>query len=106
MKCPKCHTDLPNDANFCFKCGQRLSLKPQQSDSSPFGAERKRVTALFSDLSGYTAITERLYPEDVTQITSHIFAGIRDIVTRYEGFIEKFIGDAAMADFGSPQSMR
>ncbi|MCP4296104.1 MAG: AAA family ATPase, partial [Proteobacteria bacterium] len=69
-------------------------------DFDPFVGERKHVTALFSDLSGYTAMTEILDPEEVKDITSRIFDGISKIISKYDGFIEKFAGDAVMALFG------
>ena len=105
MKCPKCQTDLPDEANFCLKCGQELTVNEDSPKSSPIpDAERKRVTALFSDLSGYTAITEKLDPEEVKEITSSIFDGIRDVVTKYEGSIERFSGDGVLALFGVPKA--
>ena len=70
----------------------------------PTDSERKHVTVLFSDMSGYTAMTEKLDPEEVKEITGRVFGEISKIVSRYEGFIEKFIGDAVMALFGVPQS--
>lgn len=67
-------------------------------------AERKYVTAMFSDLSGYTAISEKLDPEELKQIMSRIFGEIAQVVTKYEGFIEKFVGDAVIAFFGVPKA--
>src|SRR3972149_3875263 len=66
--------------------------------------ERKQVTILFSDLSGYTAMSEKLDPEEVKEIMSRVFGGIAQVVTKYEGFIEKFIGDAVVAFFGVPKA--
>jgi class 3 adenylate cyclase/tetratricopeptide (TPR) repeat protein len=62
------------------------------------------VTVLFSDLSGYTAMSEKLDPEDVKEITSRIFSEISKVINRYEGFVEKFVGDAVMALFGVPKA--
>jgi class 3 adenylate cyclase/tetratricopeptide (TPR) repeat protein len=59
---------------------------------------------MFSDLSGYTAMTEKLDPEEVKEIMGRVFGEIAQVVVKYEGFIEKFIGDAVMALFGVPQS--
>lgn len=64
--------------------------------------ERKQVTALFCDLSGYTALSEQLDPEETRQLMGRVFGAAADIVARYEGRIEKFIGDAIMAIFGVP----
>jgi class 3 adenylate cyclase len=66
------------------------------------GAERKQVTVLFSDLTGFTALTEKLDPEETRQIVGRIFGCAADVVARYEGRIEKFVGDAIMAIFGVP----
>jgi class 3 adenylate cyclase/tetratricopeptide (TPR) repeat protein len=104
MKCPKCSSELPDEANFCLKCGQALSASKQHLRPSLIPeAERKRITALFSDLTGYTVMTERLDPEEVKEITSRIFDGIRDVVSKYEGFIERFAGDGVLVLFGVPQ---
>ncbi len=67
-------------------------------------AERKRITALFSDLSGYTAMTERLDPEEVKGITDRIFDESRAIIKKYDGFIERFVGDGFLALFGVPRA--
>jgi class 3 adenylate cyclase/tetratricopeptide (TPR) repeat protein len=105
MKCPKCKTELPETANFCLKCGEGLNVGEQPPMLSPIPeAERKRVTALFSDLTGYTDMTERLDPEEVKEITGQIFNGVKAVVSKYEGFIEKFVGDGALALFGVPKA--
>src|SRR3972149_2316447 len=66
--------------------------------------ERKQVTVLFSDLSGYTAMSEKLDPEEVREIMSTIFGEVAQIVAKYEGYIDKFMGDAVMVLFGVPKS--
>jgi class 3 adenylate cyclase len=68
------------------------------------GKSRKHVTVLFSDLSGYTAMSEKLDPEEVKEIMSRIFGEIAQVVTKYEGFVEKFVGNAVMALFGVPKA--
>ncbi|MDZ7698079.1 MAG: adenylate/guanylate cyclase domain-containing protein [Deltaproteobacteria bacterium] len=62
------------------------------------------MTIMFSDLSGYTPMNERLDPEEVKEIMGLIFGEIREIMERYDGFIEKYIGDAVMAVFGIPKA--
>jgi class 3 adenylate cyclase/tetratricopeptide (TPR) repeat protein len=69
----------------------------------PPAAERKRITVLFSDLSGYTAMSEKLDPEEVKEITSRIFGEATGVVDRYDGIVENYIGDAVMALFGVPK---
>jgi len=102
MDCPECHLEISEDSKFCKECGCHL-MKPTESYSS-VESERKHVTILFSDLSGYTAMTERLDPEEVKEIMSLIFAEITGIIKKYDGFIERFIGDAVMAVFGIPKA--
>ena len=70
------------------------------------GAEpdRRPVTILFADLSGFTALGERLDPEDVRALQSDLFQQMAAAIERYEGFVEKFVGDAVMAVFGAPVS--
>jgi class 3 adenylate cyclase/tetratricopeptide (TPR) repeat protein len=105
MNCPKCQTENPVNAKFCNECGAPLNDKTLASDSTQIrDAERKRITALFSDLSGYTAMTEKLDPEKVKEITNRIFDGTRAVVKKYEGFIERFAGDGVLALFGVPKA--
>ncbi len=66
--------------------------------------ERKYVTVIFSDLSGYTRISEESDPEEIRDILSDIYKRISKVIIRYDGFIEKFIGDAVMAIFGVPKN--
>jgi len=123
--CPSCNLSNPANFKFCGECGFDLKKAEEASPaddldqkwSTPESAgheistaptamegERKYVTALFSDMSGYTAMSERLDPEEVKEITSRIFAEISKIVDKYDGFIEKFIGDAVMTLFGVPKA--
>jgi class 3 adenylate cyclase len=97
MKCPKCQFDNPEGAKFCNECGHKFG------EELAIEGERKQVTVLFSDLSGFATMTEKLDPEEVKEIMGRIFGEIVQVVTKYEGVIEKFIGDAVMAIFGVPK---
>jgi class 3 adenylate cyclase len=99
--CPQCGCEhLPGD-QFCGECGHTLpSAEPRAVPSS----ERKHITVLFSDLSGYTALTEKLDPEEVKEITTRIFGKVAEVVTLHEGCVEKYIGDAVVAFFGVPRA--
>jgi len=64
--------------------------------------ERRQVTVFFSDLSGFTSLNERLDPEDVRDIVNKVWDRAGEIVGRYDGRINKLLGDAVMAIFGDP----
>jgi len=124
LHCPQCGFENSPDDQFCGGCGYDLkkeSLTPlglshPRSDGSEsptekipttrstIEGERKHVTVLFSDLSGYTAMSEKLDPEEVKEITTRIFGEVAKIVDRHEGFVEKYIGDAVVALFGVPKA--
>ncbi|MFC1876851.1 adenylate/guanylate cyclase domain-containing protein [Thermodesulfobacteriota bacterium] len=105
MECPDCHHQNPKDSKFCNECGYHFAKSDDITEPSPtMASERKHVTIMFSDMSGYTAMTERLDPEEVKKIMSEIFGKITAIIKSYDGFIERFIGDAVMAVFGIPKA--
>jgi class 3 adenylate cyclase/tetratricopeptide (TPR) repeat protein len=105
LKCPSCGAELLPGRKFCGLCGQDLGRKGGiERVEPPTGGERKHITALFSDLSGYTAMSERLDPEEVEEIMSRVFGEIAQVITKYGGFIERFLGDAVLAFFGIPRA--
>ena len=65
-------------------------------------ADRRQVTVLFADLSGFTSLAERLDPEEVRAFQNALFEALGQAIERYDGFVEKFVGDAVMAVFGAP----
>ena len=65
-------------------------------------SERRFVTILFGDISGFTALSERLDPEDVIKVINKYFTKMCRIVDKYGGDIDKFIGDAILVVFGAP----
>jgi len=70
------------------------------STSNGHEGERRQITVFFSDLSGYTALTERLDPEDVRAVMDRVFAEATSVTERYGGRIDRFLGDAVMGVFG------
>ena len=121
--CPNCGVKIPFDRKFCGECGHDL-MKPKETPSidynqpqsytpkhladkilttrSSIEGERKLVTVLFADVANYTSISEKLDPEDVHQIMDGTFKILMDEIHRYEGTINQFTGDGAMALFGAP----
>ncbi len=107
MQCIGCGFAAPPDFAFCPKCGTRLSAAPVEqpargAEAPRAEADRRPVTVLFADLSGFTALSERLDPEEIRALQSELFQEMASVVERYEGFVEKFVGDAVMAVFGAP----
>ena len=86
----------PDGARFCPGCGARLS------EPAALPEERKTVTTLFCDLVGFTAMGERSDPEDVDACLRSFGALAREVIERYGGSVEKFIGDAVVGVFGVP----
>jgi len=64
--------------------------------------DRRQVTVLFADLSGFTALSERLDPEEVRAFQNALFGSLGQAISRYDGFLTKFLGDGVLALFGAP----
>jgi adenylate cyclase len=64
--------------------------------------DRRTVTVLFADVSGFTTLAERMDPEEVRAFQNALFETLARAIARYDGFVEKFIGDAVVAVFGAP----
>jgi len=94
--CPNCGHDNPAEARYCMACAAALA-GPQ-----PTGEVRKTVTVVFSDVTGSTALGERLDPESLRRVMSRYFQEMKRVLGRHGGTVEKFIGDAVMAVFGVP----
>src|SRR4051812_9410141 len=95
--CPRCGRATEEGASYCSACGARLAR-----NGSPIPQARKTVTVLFADVSGFTALGERLDPESLQQLMSRYFAEMSEVVGRHGGTVEKLIGDAIMAGFRVP----
>jgi class 3 adenylate cyclase/tetratricopeptide (TPR) repeat protein len=98
LSCPACGTANPEGARFCNACGGAL-VGP-----GALRKERKVATALFADLVGSTALTEREDPEIVQSVIGLAFDRIAAEISRHEGLLEKFMGDAVLAVFGVPRA--
>jgi adenylate cyclase len=70
--------------------------------AEPAEPDRRPVSVLFADLSGFTALSERHDPEEIRAFQSDLFQEMAATIERFGGFVEKFVGDAVMAVFGAP----
>ncbi len=84
-------------------------LAPEVVDqliSSPnklvLGGERREITAFFSDVQGFTSISEKLAPEELVELLNEFLTEITDIIMKYQGGVDKFEGDAVISFFGAP----
>jgi class 3 adenylate cyclase/tetratricopeptide (TPR) repeat protein len=100
--CPSCGAIATAEAKFCSQCASPLGGTTVVTPASDPAQERRQVTVFFSDLSGFTALNERLDPEDVRDIVNKVWDRAGEIVGRYDGRINKLLGDAVMAVFGDP----
>lgn len=111
--CPGCGAPVTPGSRFCSECGERLApgssagTRPARApgDLAALGAgqaERRVVSVLFADLVGFTTLAEGRDAEQVRDLLSRYFETSSEIIARYGGTVEKFIGDAVMAVWGAP----
>ena len=102
--CPNGHPVEP-DAMFCDQCGAGLEAPPapaREAVAPALSSERRLVTVLFADLVGFTSRADAQDPDEVREFLSRYFDTCRTLIVRYGGTVEKFIGDAVMAVWGTP----
>lgn len=121
LACPSCGAEVAPAHRFCADCGTPLTAestasRPESghsaapvepatgagSDNDQPVAERRMCSVLFVDLVGFTTASETRDPEEVRELLSGYFDLARSVASRYGGTIEKFIGDAVMAVWGTP----
>jgi class 3 adenylate cyclase/tetratricopeptide (TPR) repeat protein len=123
LTCPECGSIYAFDSKFCDECGHDISKpieaflldysKPKSytptfiankvlTSRSSIEGERKLVTVLFADVANYTAMAEKLDPEEIHKIMDGCFKILMYEIHKYEGTINQFTGDGVMALFGAP----
>jgi len=127
--CPNCSSVNSPSFKFCSECGQKLSLPSEAAPKDlsfdekltkiqkylPKGltekilsqrdrieGERKQVTVMFSDMEGFTSLSERLGPEEAYNVMDQVYEILIHKVHDYEGTVNEFTGDGIMALFGAP----
>ena len=105
LTCPACGTPAAAGQKFCGSCGVALAASTDGAVPptvvTPV-AERRVCSVLFCDLVGFTPLSESRDPEEVRELLSRYFETARTVITRHGGVVEKFIGDAVMAVWGTP----
>jgi len=129
--CGSCGNENPAGTKFCGQCGTAAGTAaplpqavPAEQDAAerlknfvagPVAArlmeaggklpdERRLITSLFADVSGFTSLSERLDPEQLIEVIDPLITGLSQVVGRYEGVVDKYAGDALLALFGAPVS--
>src|SRR5712691_10897047 len=95
VACPKCGASMPAEYGYCGRCGNRLAAAGEVE------GETRQVTFLFADISGFTALAERLDPEELHENMRTAWDAIAGEIRAAGGLIEKYIGDAVVAVFGA-----
>jgi class 3 adenylate cyclase/tetratricopeptide (TPR) repeat protein len=103
IACLSCGTSNAPGVKFCGECGTALTATaPAPAPAWAPAAERRLVSVLFADLVGFTTLSENRDAEEVRELLSRYFDTCRRLIELYGGTVEKFIGDAVMAVWGTP----
>jgi class 3 adenylate cyclase len=113
VRCTACGVENPPGKKFCSDCGAAMTIRASRAPAeaaSPRAAapmpsaERRQLTVLFCDLVGSTALAARLDPEDLREIIGVYHRCVADTVSRFGGFVAKYMGDGVLVYFGYPQA--
>lgn len=99
--CPNCAAENQPGSRFCGSCGSTLDGEAVAGEPVRPSAERRFISALFADLVGFTSMTEAADAEDVRSMLTVYFERARAVIERFGGEVDKFIGDAITAFWGT-----
>ncbi|HEX6489053.1 MAG TPA: adenylate/guanylate cyclase domain-containing protein [Candidatus Dormibacteraeota bacterium] len=106
LTCAQCGAQVPPNAKFCNQCGAPQGPAAARVAPPPVTAaavsEQRLVSILFMDLVGFTPLSEGRDPGETRELLSRYFEVARQLVERYNGTVQKFIGDAVVAVWGTP----
>ncbi len=106
--CPDCGQENPPEHRFCGGCGSPLSPDPvsraEPLADRPVSTERRVVSVLFVDLVGFTSFSQHRDPEEVRELITEYFELAQEVIDRFGGTVDKYIGDAVMAWWGATTS--
>jgi class 3 adenylate cyclase len=118
LSCTACGHLNPAGSRFCAQCGAKLgdaavaaptpaptAEAPASSVArAPIAAERRQLTVMFCDLVGSTALSTKLDPEDLREVIAAYQKCAADVVTRFGGYVAKYMGDGVLVYFGYPEA--
>ncbi|HEX2648944.1 MAG TPA: adenylate/guanylate cyclase domain-containing protein [Burkholderiales bacterium] len=108
MACPSCKAPASATAKFCAQCGVALTRAQPETVTPPGAlrqeAERRQLTVLFCDLAGSTAMSERVDPEVLRDIIRSYQDACTGAITRWDGYIARYVGDGLLVYFGFPKA--
>ncbi len=110
IKCEVCGYENPSDHNYCGRCGNEIAGGDQITSTSiinaPIQGDRRQVTIIFADISGYTALNDAAKTpaevENMVRLINHLLRDLSEAIYEYDGYIDKYVGDEIMALFGAP----
>ncbi len=105
IKCEVCGFENPSEHYYCGRCGNEIAGRDQITGTSiinaPVQGDRRQVTVIFADISGFTALNDAAKTpaevENVVRLINHLLSDLSEAIYEYDGYIDKYVGDEIMA---------